>query len=244
MNRQDRNCSTRPEIVGPIAGATEMAMLMLPITTPRRSTGTRVSTVVISSGIITAVPEAWTMRAGSSSQKPGEIAANRVPAENRLMARPKTVRVDSRCSRKPVVGMTMAIVSMNAVVSHCPVRALTERSAISRGRATPMIVSLRMTTNAATSRVPMIRRDCAGSLSAGACGRDAVVTMSAATFVWKGQWAGPRRRVLKIRLRSPGELIARCRGNLTRSRYEGPLTVRNGFRRKGNRAPRRDVVSI
>ena len=73
MNRQDRNCSTRPEIVGPIAGATEMAMLMLPITTPRRSIGTRVSTVVISSGIIIAVPEAWTMRASSSSQKPGEI---------------------------------------------------------------------------------------------------------------------------------------------------------------------------
>ena len=82
MNRQDRNCSTSPEIVGPIAGATEIAMLMLPITTPRRSIGTRVSTVVISSGIIIAVPDACTIRAGSSSQKPGEIAASSVPVQN------------------------------------------------------------------------------------------------------------------------------------------------------------------
>ena len=58
MNRQGRYCRINPDRVGPIAGATEMAMLMLPITTPRRSTGTRVSTVVISSGSITAVPEA------------------------------------------------------------------------------------------------------------------------------------------------------------------------------------------
>ena len=53
-----------------------------------------------------------------------------------------------------------------------------------------MIVSLRMTTKVATSRVPMIRRDCAGSLSAGACGREAVVTMSAATFVWTASGRG------------------------------------------------------
>ena len=145
------------------------------------------------------------------------------------------MRVVNRCSRKPVVGMTTAMVSMNAVVSHCPVRALTPRSTINRGSATPMIVSFRITTNAATSRVPMIRRDCAGSLSAGACGPDVVVTMSAATLSERASGAGPRHRVLKIRLRRPGELIARCRSDLTSSRYERPLTGRNGFRRKGNR---------
>jgi hypothetical protein len=41
-----------------MAGATEIATVMFPITTPRRSKGTNVNTVVISSGIITAVPEA------------------------------------------------------------------------------------------------------------------------------------------------------------------------------------------
>ena len=158
MNRQDRNCRISPDSVGPIAGATEIAMLMLPITTPRRSIGTRVSTVVISSGIIIAVPDACTIRAGSSSQKPGETAASSVPAQNRPMASMYTVRVVSRCSRNPVVGITTAMVSMNAVVSHCPVRALTSRSAISRGSATPMIVSFRITTKAATSRVPMMVR--------------------------------------------------------------------------------------
>ena len=123
MKRQERNCRIRPDIVGPIAGATEMTMLMLPITTPRRSIGTSVSTVVISSGIIIAVPDAWTTRAASSSQKPGETAASSVPVQNSPIASMKTVRVERRCSRKPVVGMTTAMVSMNAVVSHCTVRA-------------------------------------------------------------------------------------------------------------------------
>ena len=48
---------------------------------------------------------------------------------------------------------------------------------------------------------------------------------------------GPRRRVLIIRLRRPEQLIARDRGNPTRSRYEGPLTVRNGFRHEGKPVP-------
>ena len=81
MNRHDKNCSTSPDNVGPMAGATEIAILRLPITTPRRSTGTSVSTVVISNGIMTAVPEAWTIRAGSSNQNPGESAASKVPAK-------------------------------------------------------------------------------------------------------------------------------------------------------------------
>ena len=68
MYRQDRYCRITPEMVGPIAGATEMTMLTLPITTPRRSTGTRVRIVVISNGNMMAVPDACTIRASSRIQ--------------------------------------------------------------------------------------------------------------------------------------------------------------------------------
>ncbi len=57
--------------------------------------------------------------------------------------------------RKPVVGMTTAIVSRNAVVSHWAVAAVMSSSRMSSGRATPMIVSFRMTTKAATTRRAM-----------------------------------------------------------------------------------------
>ena len=88
-----------PETVGPMAGATEITTVTLPMTTPRRSTGTSVRIVVISSGSIIAVPLAWTTRAGSSSQKAGDTAASRVPELNRIIAVTNTWRVVRRCSR-------------------------------------------------------------------------------------------------------------------------------------------------
>lgn len=45
-------------MVGPIAGATAMTMVIVPIVAPRRSGGVSRITVVISSGTITAVPQA------------------------------------------------------------------------------------------------------------------------------------------------------------------------------------------
>ena len=56
------------------------------------------------------------------------------------------------------MGITTAIVSMNAVVSHCAALAVMFRSAMRRGRATPMIVSFRMTMNAETNRIVMTSR--------------------------------------------------------------------------------------
>ena len=53
------------------------------------------------------------------------------------------------------MGMTTAMVSMNAVVSHCAVAAPTENSSISSGSATDMMVSFRMTTNAAATSRPI-----------------------------------------------------------------------------------------
>ena len=46
-----------------------------------------------------------------------------------------------------MTGMTAAMVSMNPVETHCAACSVTRRSAISRGIALSMIVSLRITTN-------------------------------------------------------------------------------------------------
>ena len=57
----------------------------------------------------------------------------------------------TRCRNQPVTGITTAIVNMNAVESHCALRALTSSSTISRGIALTMIVSLRITTKVAST---------------------------------------------------------------------------------------------
>ena len=76
--------------------------------------------MVISSGIMIAVPLACTTRPTTSAGNPGASAHRSVPRENSVIAAAKTGRVASRWSRYPVIGMTTAMVSMNAVVSHCP----------------------------------------------------------------------------------------------------------------------------
>ena len=76
----------RPEIAGPIAGATDMTIEIRPMMRPRSPSGTNVRTVVISSGIMIAVPEACTTRPTISTLNPGDVAAIRVPAENNDIA--------------------------------------------------------------------------------------------------------------------------------------------------------------
>ena len=147
----------RPEIVGPMAGATEITIDTRPMNRPRSAGATSVMSVVMSSGIMIAVPLACTTRASSRTSKPGASAAMSVPVENRLIAAMKIGRVAKRCSRKPVMGMTTAMVSMNAVVSHCACEMVMPRSVTRWGIATPMIVSLRMTTNEAARRSQMTR---------------------------------------------------------------------------------------
>ena len=151
IQRQESECSTTPETAGPSAGATDMARVTLPITRPRSCMGTTDISVVISSGIITAVPLACTTRATSSTGKDGASAASRVPVQKVPMARPKANRVVTRCRNQPVIGMTTAIASMKAVESHWAALASTWKSTISRGIALIMIVSLRITTKVAAT---------------------------------------------------------------------------------------------
>src|SRR5699024_3844596 len=95
-----------------------------------------------------------------STGKTGASAASAVPAVNVAIAAMNTDRVENRVRMSPVVGMTTDMVSMNAVVSHWAVAALTVNSFISRGMATLITVSLRIMTNEATSRTPMTTFTC------------------------------------------------------------------------------------
>ncbi len=124
---------------------------------PRNAGGTSVISVVISSGSMIAVPHAWMTRAPTSTPNPGARAATSVPSENSDMAAMNTCLVVKRWSRNPVIGMTTAIVSMNAVESHCAASASMWRSSMSFGRATLMIVSLRITTKVAASSSQITR---------------------------------------------------------------------------------------
>lgn len=99
-----------PENVGPTAGATAMTIDTRPMVRPRRAAGTSVMIVVISSGSISAVPEAWMTRATSSTPKAGAMPASSVPAANSDVAVRKTARVVNRWRISPLVGMTTAIV--------------------------------------------------------------------------------------------------------------------------------------
>jgi len=100
------------------------------------------------------VPLAWITRATMSSSNTGATAPSSVPAVNSDIAVTKSARVLNRCSSQPVIGMTTASVSMNAVVSHCAAVAVMPKTSMKRGIATPMSVSLRMTTKAEPMSTP------------------------------------------------------------------------------------------
>ena len=121
----DSELTTMPETVGPIAGPTAMTIEFSPITVPLCRSGTRVRVVLMSSGITMAVPTAWRTRAASRTPKTGATMASSVPARKLPSANTNRARIGKRCSRKPVIGMTTAMVSRNPVVSHCPAAAET-----------------------------------------------------------------------------------------------------------------------
>src|SRR5450755_4588661 len=96
-------------------------------------------------------------------------AAINVPRVNKDIAQTKIGRVFILCNKKPVTGMTTDTVRRNAVVNHCTAPAVTLRSRMSRGIATAMSVSLRITTKVATrSRLMTSRLRPTVSATAGA----------------------------------------------------------------------------
>jgi hypothetical protein len=91
IQRQPSQDSTAPPMVGPIAGATAMTMVIVPMVAPRRWGGTRRITEVISSGSITAVPKACTTRPTSGTLKPGASPLINVPRLNSVSEVRKTL---------------------------------------------------------------------------------------------------------------------------------------------------------
>src|SRR5699024_296275 len=85
-----------------------------------------------------------------------------------------TWRVEKRPIRKPVSGITTAMVSMKPVVSHCAVSSLRSRSAMIGGSATDRIVSFRITTKALTSSSVITLRSRGDITSASAPAEEAV----------------------------------------------------------------------
>ncbi len=157
IHRQLSVSRMNPAMVGPMAGASEITTVTRPIMRPRCAAGTTFINVVMSSGIMIAVPDAWITRATTRSSKPGAMIATAVPSEKRDIALMNIWRVVKRWSRNPVTGITTAIVSMNAVVSHCAWTAVIPRSVMRCGIATAIVVSLRIATKAATSKSQMTR---------------------------------------------------------------------------------------
>ena len=86
IQRQSRCSKMTPPVVGPSAGAAEMTMPTMPMVRPRFSNGTIFITVVINSGIMMAVPIAWTTRPVTSTKNVGARAASSVPAVKMIIA--------------------------------------------------------------------------------------------------------------------------------------------------------------
>src|SRR5438874_8303903 len=92
--------------------------------------------------------------------------------------------------RNPVTGITTARVSAKAVDTHWPVLASIDRSFIRTGIATVMIVSLRMTTNAATSSTVMTVRSRADSFSVARGATEGGGAVRVMDVSWNGSTAG------------------------------------------------------
>src|SRR5699024_9255417 len=157
-----------PPTVGPIAGPTPITIEMVPIIAPRRSAGTRRMTVVMTRGIITAVPDACTTRPVSRAPKFGAIAHSVEPSAKEVMATRNIARGEKRSSRKPVMGMTTAIVTKNPLMSHWTVAILTSRVLDNSDNAIETVVSFKIITKAAMTITPMMRLVLAGLR--GCCG--------------------------------------------------------------------------
>ena len=82
IHRQSSDPRISPDSVGPMAGATAMTIVMVPIA-PRRSGGINDITVVINNGIMMAVPPARMIRPTNSTGNPGERRHQRAGAEQR-----------------------------------------------------------------------------------------------------------------------------------------------------------------
>ena len=96
IERQPFTSVCKPPSVGPIAGATLMAMPTVPIAMPRRDNGYIEKTVICRTGHITPPPMASSIRPISTSANVGPSQANMEPIVNTVMEAITIWRVEKR----------------------------------------------------------------------------------------------------------------------------------------------------
>ena len=111
----------RPPKVGPIAGATLIAMPTVPMAMPRRSSGKIVNTEICSTGHMTPVPMASRRRPSSTSTKLVPTQASSEPSVKITMEAMTICLVEKRRVKNAVSGTITPIVSWKIEVSHWPV---------------------------------------------------------------------------------------------------------------------------
>ena len=120
MERQPFRSVCTPPSVGPMAGATAIAMPTMPIAMPRRASGKMENTVICNTGHITPVPTASRKRPKSANGNDGLSHASTEPSVNTTMEVMTICRVEKRRVRYAVSGTMTPIVSWKMEVIHCP----------------------------------------------------------------------------------------------------------------------------
>ncbi len=124
-----------PPSVGPIAGATAIAMPTMPIAMPRLSSGKIENTVICRTGHMTPVPTASRKRPNSASGNVGLSHASTEPTVNTTIEAMTIWRVENRRVRYAVSGTITPIVSWKIDVIHWPSVTEMPKSSTSDGRA-------------------------------------------------------------------------------------------------------------
>ena len=122
-----------PDMVGPTAGASPMAIPTIPIALPRCSGGKTDSMIVWLRGMVTPTARAWMIRATIKIWKLGATKAITVPSRKVAMAPRYMVRELNLLINQAETGIMIPLVSIKAVVSHCTVEVETSKDFIIAG---------------------------------------------------------------------------------------------------------------
>ena len=101
-----------PASTGPAAGAQLITMPAMPMAVPRFSGGKMSMGTTPTSGSCTPAPAACSTRPTMSSSNVGAPAHSAVPTMNDISETKKSLRVEKRSMRNPVMGTMMPLTSM------------------------------------------------------------------------------------------------------------------------------------
>ena len=142
-----------PPSVGPIAGATAIAIPTTPIAMPRRSSGKIENTVICRTGHMTPVPTASRKRPNNASGNVGLSHASTEPTVNTTIEAMTICRVENRLVRYAVSGTMTPIVSWKIDVIHWPSVTEMSKSSTSVGNAALSCNCVKLPTNVMNVRI-------------------------------------------------------------------------------------------